>query len=172
METELVRLRPLRKEDAPSLYNWINNRQLVINNAPYYPVSEIDHEQWVGKMMNRRSDLVIFVIEEIESKRAIGSCQLLNINWIHRNAELQIRVGNEDFLGRGYGSQSVRKLCHFGFHDLNLHRIYLHVFCTNHRAIRAYEKCGFKKEGILRQTAFIDGKWLDVMIMGLLKTDG
>ncbi len=75
------------------------------------------------------------------------------------------------FRSKGHGTEAVKLLCRFGFADLNLHRIYLHVFETNSRAIRAYEKSGFVREGSLREAAFIDGKWLDVAVMGLIKNN-
>jgi RimJ/RimL family protein N-acetyltransferase len=170
MQSERVRLRPLRRQDASLLYEWITDRSLMIHNAPYFPVSETDHEAWVEKMMCKRSDLVIFAIEELQTWRAIGTCQLYNMNLIHRSAELQIRIGEQEFQSKGFGSEAVQLLTKFGFNDLNLHRIYLNVFATNERAIRVYEKCGFQNEGILREAAFINGKWLDLKIMALLKS--
>lgn len=171
MRNKQVRLRPLQNADAPLLYEWITARELLIKNAPYFPVSESDHEAWIDRMMTKRSDLVIFVIEEIDGERAIGTCQLFNINWIHRSAELQIRIGDVTHQGKGFGTESVEALCAFGHTDLNLHRIYLHVFANNQRAIRAYEKSGFSKEGVLRDAAFIDGKRCDVIVMGKLNGD-
>lgn len=171
MQADGIRLRPLRRADAPLLYEWITHREVVILNAPFHPVSEVDHEAWVESMLTRRTDLVIFVIEETESNKAIGTCQLLNIHWRQRSAELQIRIGDESFRSKGHGTEAVKLLCRFGFADLNLHRIYLHVFETNSRAIRAYEKSGFVREGSLREAAFIDGKWLDVAVMGLIKNN-
>jgi diamine N-acetyltransferase len=170
MQSECVRLRPVQKADAALLYEWITDRELVIHNAPYFPVSESDHEAWIERMMTKRSDLVIFVIEEIASGKAIGTCQLLNINWIHRSAELQIRIGDTACRGKGYGTEAVSMLCEFSFADLNMHRTYLHVFANNRHAIRAYEKNGFVSEGALREAAFIDGKWSDVIVMGRLRT--
>lgn len=170
MRSKHVRLRPLQKSDAELLYEWIIDRELVIHNSPFFPVSETDHEAWVERMMSERSDLVIFVIEDLATKQAIGTCQLLNINWIHRSAELQIRIGSPAFQGRGFGSEAVNLLCGFGFADLNLHRIYLHVFASNQRAIRAYEKCGFSREGVLRESAFVDGSLLDIVLMAKLRT--
>ena len=170
MQAERIRLRPLQKADASLLYEWITDRTLVIHNAPFWPVSESDHESWIESMMTKRSDLVIFVIEEIDSERTIGTCQLFNINWIHRSAELQIRIGDVTHQGKGFGTDAVRLLCEFGYADLNLHRIYLHVFASNQRAIRAYEKSGFSKEGVLRDAAFIDGKRCDVIVMGKLNS--
>lgn len=171
MQADRVRLRPLRRADAPLLYEWITHRELVILNAPYHPVSDVDHAAWVESMLTKRTDMVIFVIEELASNKAIGTCQLLNINWRHRSAELQIRIGDEAFRSKGHGTEAVKLLCHFGFADLNLHRIYLHVFETNKRAIRAYEKAGFLREGSLKEAAFIDGRWLDVAVMGLIEQD-
>lgn len=169
MQSNYVRLRPLQKSDSDLLYEWITDRNLVIHNSPFFPVSEADHEAWVERMMTERSDLVIFVIEDLASGQAIGTCQLVNINWIHRSAEFQIRIGSPTFQGRGYGSEAVSLLCGFGFTDLNLHRIYLHVFASNQRAIRAYEKCGFTTEGVLKEAAFIDDRWVDVQVMSNLE---
>ena len=115
MQAEHVRLRPLQKSDANLLYEWITDRELVLHNSPFFPVSESDHEAWIERMMTKRSDLVVFVIEELASGKAIGTCQLLNINWIHRSAELQIRIGLPTFQGRGFGSEAVNLLCGFGF---------------------------------------------------------
>lgn len=169
MHFEQVRLRPLRHADSPLLYEWITDRELVILNSAFHPVSDVDHEAWVASMMAKRSDLVIFVIEERSTAAAIGTCQLLHISWRHRSAELQIRIGDKACRGRGLGTEAVRLLCKFGFADLNLHRIYLNVFETNARAIGAYEKAGFVREGLLRQAAHIDGKWVNVVPMGLIR---
>jgi RimJ/RimL family protein N-acetyltransferase len=169
LKDKSVCLRPLRKSDADLLYEWITDRNLVINNASFFPVSETDHKAWVGRMMSKRSDLVIFVIEEQVSKQAIGTCQLVNINWVHRSAELQIRIGDSSFHGRGYGSEAVNLLCDFGFADLNLHRIYLNVFASNKRAIRAYEKCGFDCQGTFKEAAYLDGQWVDIHVMARLE---
>lgn len=170
MDIQSIRLRPLKQEDKELLYEWITDRSLVILNSPYYPVSEADHQAWLDSMLARRSDSVTFAIETKDTNVTIGTCRLLHINPIHRSAELQIRIGNTRFQGKGHGSEAVKALCKFGFRDLNLHRICLHVFASNRRAIRAYEKCGFELEGRLRDGAFIDGRWEDVLVLGLLNS--
>jgi len=168
LKSELVLLRPLRREDSALLYDWITNRDLVILNSSFHPVSDVDHQAWIESMLIKRADLVIFVIEEAKTRQVIGTCQLLNINWRHRSAELQIRIGNTQYHGRGFGSEAVKLLTHFGYVDLNLHRIYLHVFANNTRAIKSYEKCGFVKEALLKEAAYIDGSWVDVIGMSKL----
>lgn len=166
-----VRLRPLQKKDKGLLYEWITDRDLVLLNSTYAPISEGEHEQWFDSILRKRSDLAFFAIEETEENLVIGTCQLFNISPVHRNAELQIRIGDQRFQGRGYGVEAIGLLTAFGFFDLNLHRIYLRVFSTNQRAFRAYLKCGFKHEGTARQAAFLDGKWVDVDFMAKLSDD-
>lgn len=170
MSSQKIRLRPICDDDSKLLFEWINNRYLVVFNAPYRPVSEAEHRAWFENI-KRNTDVVFFMIEVIQSGITIGSCQLLNMHKIHRSAELQIRIGRAEFLGQGLGSEAVRLLVEYGFRRLGLHRIGLQVFSTNVRAILAYEKNGFVREGLLREAACIDENWVDVIVMGILNKD-
>lgn len=170
MASEKIRLRPICNGDLKLLFEWINDRELVVFNAPFRHVSETEHHAWF-ESINERQDMVFFMIEDVESTTPIGSCQLLNIHQTHRSAELQIRIGRYDYQNKGVGSEAVRKLVEHGFRKLGLHRIGLHVFSTNERAIRVYEKNGFSREGLLKQAAFIEGDWVDVVVMGQLNPD-
>ena len=78
--------------------------------------------------ISKKSDLFIFTIRLEETDNLIGTCQLQRINFIDSNAELQIRIGESKGRGKGYGTQAVRHLLDFAFRQLNLHRVYLHVF--------------------------------------------
>jgi RimJ/RimL family protein N-acetyltransferase len=163
-------LTPLRRSDARQLFAWINDRELVLFNAPYTPVHERQHLKWFDALETRR-DAVIFGIRRRAHGRLLGVCQLVSISPVHRAAELQIRIGAPSARDRGLGTSAVRTLVDFAFRDLNLRRVSLHVFATNGRAIRAYEKAGFAREGLLRQAAHIDGSYVDVVVMGILRPD-
>ena len=63
---------------------------------------------------------------------------------------------------------SDRQLVEFAFRDLGLHRVWLQVFATNARALKAYEKAGFAREGRMREGVFVDGRFVDVVAMGIL----
>jgi RimJ/RimL family protein N-acetyltransferase len=152
------------------LFNWINDREQVLNNSAYRPIHENQHHAWFNAIQQRQ-DTVIFGIRRCDSDRLIGSCQLHNIHPVYRNAELQIRIGEVAERGQGFGTEAVRMLLDFAFKDLNLHRVYLHVFASNAAAIRAYEKAGFHREGLLRQHAHIDGNYVDVVPMGILREE-
>ena len=166
-ETRVV-LGPVTMTDAPVLFRWINDRELVLHSAAYRPVHEGSHREWV-KGLSQRRDLVAFGIRMRRSQRLIGVCQLTAINAVSRSADLQIRIGDAAARGKGLGLEAVRLLVAFGFRDLNLHRVSLQVLATNRRAVRTYERAGFQLEGTLRDAAFVDGRFVDVLVMSLLE---
>lgn len=171
LQSSDIALAPVSRTDLPQLFAWINDRDLVVLSASYRPVNELQHEAWLERIL-LRDDVYLFGIRQLASGRLIGSCQLLAFDRTHRTAELQIRIGDEQARGHGYGRQAVGLLLRFGFDDLNLHRIGLHVLADNAAAIRTYEKAGFVREGVLREAAYVDGRHRDVVVMGILNPNG
>jgi RimJ/RimL family protein N-acetyltransferase len=167
MQGQSVMLRSLLKEDSSSYFRWINNRELVLKNSSYRPISEMEHEQWFSTVTLNPNNLTFSIVDKQHNK-LIGTCSLRNINSSHQNAELQIRIGELDSQNKGMGSEAVSLLVKHGFNNLNLQRIYLYVFCTNQKAIRAYEKCSFDIEGTLRNAAYINGEFVDMYLMSVL----
>lgn len=162
-----VMLAPIMRADARVLFKWINDRELVLLSSAYRPVHEPTHAEWLRDLPHR-ADAVAFAVRLRRSRRLIGVCQLTGINRVHRSAELQIRIGDARWRGRGLGTEAVRLLVDFAFNDLNLHRVGLQVFRTNARAIRSYERAGFRREGTLREAAYVDGRYVDVLVMAVL----
>lgn len=167
---EKIYLGAILRKDLDVLFKWINDRELVYYNSGYNPIHELHHEQWFQDIV-QRSDLRIFSIRDMDSDKLIGTCQLCSIHPINRSAELRIRIGEADSRGRGNGTEALRLLVHYGFNDLNLHRIYLYVFETNLQAIRTYEKLRFNREGVLRDADYVNGTFQNVIIMSLLRDD-
>jgi len=163
-----VTLTALRDEDSDRLFAWINDRELVALNAAFRPVPRAEHDHWF-ETIRSSTDARIFGIRLRDADRLVGSCQLHHIHPTHRNAELQIRIGEADARGRGVGTEAMRLLLAFGFERLDLHRIHLHVFATNEIALRLYEKVGMTREGILREAALIESEWKDVVVMAILR---
>jgi RimJ/RimL family protein N-acetyltransferase len=167
---QYVRLTPILDEDRERLFAWINEREEVVLNSAYSPVHERDHASWF-ESIRHRPDAVIFAIRTAETGELIGSCQLRDIDPRHATAELQIRIGASEARDRGYGTEAVRMLLAHAFRDLNLQRVQLHVFADNPRAIRAYEKAGMRREGLLRSAAYVDGRRRDLVVMAILRED-
>lgn len=163
-------LAPLRSTDLSKLFAWINDHDLVVLSAPFRRIAEREHREWFDDV-TVRSDVVIRGVRLLETDELIGSCQLKSIDRRTGTAELQIRIGSASHRDVGLGTEAVRLLVDLAFRELELHRVCLHVFADNSRAIRSYEKSGFVREGVLREAALIDGRRKDVIVMGILRSE-
>lgn len=112
-----------------------------------------------------------FAIRLTSSGEFLGFCWLFGIDQINRFAYAGILIGNTDYWGKGYGTDAMNLLLDYGFNALNLHNITLWAVGTNERAIRSYEKCGFRPIGRRRESINIEGKLHDAVFMDILDRD-
>jgi RimJ/RimL family protein N-acetyltransferase len=124
-------------------------------------------------MLKRPPDERPLVIEisEGDGWRMIGNLSLLNIDWRNRSAEVGIFIGDKSCWNQGYGTEAMKLMLRHAFEMLNLNRVYLRVYETNPRAIRAYQKAGYVVEGRDRQGEYRNGKYWDVIRMSVLRKE-
>lgn len=168
-----VRLRAVERADLPFFVAWLNDPEVREGLIVYLPLSLEEEEEWFQGVLKRPAPERPLAIERqaAEGWQLLGNCGLHNLNWKDRSAELGIFIGEKQCWGQGYGSEALRLLIHHGFETLNLHRLYLHVYAYNTRAIRVYEKIGFVLEGRLRQARYHQGAYHDVLVMSVLRTE-
>ena len=77
-------------------------------------------------------------------------------------------IGEKSYWDKGYGQEATKLLLDFAFNLLNLNSIMLGTFSFNERAIRCYEKVGFKEIGRRRQTRIIRDFKYDTILMDML----
>ena len=173
IEGKLVNVRASEMTDLERLCRWINDREVTRFVSMRYQMSLAAEEAW---LRGRTSALMAYgdVSFAIETKdgRHIGNCGLHQATPENRAASLGIMIGEKDCWSQGYGSDAVRTLMRFGFDEMNLHRIELHVYDFNERAIAAYRRCGFVEEGRLRDAHYGGGRYCDVVVMAALRDDG
>ena len=80
-------------------------------------------------------------------------------------------IGEKDCWGRGYGTDAIRALLRFAFREMNLNRVWLTTGENNPRALACYRKCGFREEGHLRQDRYLEGRYWDTILMGILREE-
>ena len=165
-----VYLGPLLPEDSAQMFQWSNDVELAHWNGPYRPVDWITHSNWFANIGKEQTKAVL-AIRRRGDNRFLGYIQIANIHPIFRAAEIGIAIGAEIDRGQGYGQEALRLATHFCWNDLNLHRLALLIFGANERAVKAYAKAGFRHEGLLRDAAFVNGRFVDITVMGLLRTD-
>ncbi len=167
---EKIRLREYRKEDAEQAKEYVNDpevKRLLNPNIPYLITLE-EEQKWVDGQSSFK-DTYNFAIETIEGNKYIGGCGINNIDWKNSVAVVGIMIGDKNYWGKGYGTDAMKTLVRFIFEQMNIHKIKLNVFSYNERAIKSYEKCGFRIEGKLLQEIYRDGKYYDDIIMGLIR---
>jgi len=103
--------------------------------------------------------------------RCVGLARLHSLDEHNRRARFGIGLFAPELLDRGFGTEATRLVLWHAFETLRLHRIDLRVLASNTRAIRCYEKCGFVREGIERDSVLIDGEWNDDLIMSILEDE-
>ena len=130
--------------------------------ADLQPLTRAGAESWYRRLAALPCGWVI------EHRRLIGEIRLDNINLSDGRAGLAVGIADATALGRGLGTEAIGLVADHAFGAMGLHRIGVRVLAFNARAIRAYEKCGFRVEGRERESALIDGAWHDDIIMGLL----
>ncbi len=168
-----IRLRGIERGDIPQFQQWLNDPEVLEGLAIYLPLSMADEEQWFEELSKRDpvEKALAIDIKEGNDWRLIGDSGLFNLEWTNSCAELGIFIGDKSAWNKGYGTEAVGLLLRHGFETLNLHRIFLRVYSTNKRAIRSYEKAGFVLEGTLREAVYRHGKYADMHVMSVLRSE-
>lgn len=167
-EGKLVRLRAREPGDEPLLYRWFNDPEVTEHLTVRYPLSHAQEKAFIeGAAVSY--DRATFGVETIAEGKLIGGVSLEQASPENRRATLGIALGDKQFWNGGYGTDTMRVVCRFGFESMNLHRIDLEVYGTNARARRVYEKVGFRQEGVLREAVYKYGRYEDIVHMGLLE---
>jgi len=165
-----IYLRPLEMEDVDSFVMWLSDKEIRQNLGGTTPFNKIRGREYIEKLYkdDRNTNLGIVLKDGDE---LIGSTGLHDISTVHRNAEIDIVIGNKSFWSKGYGTEALKLMLGYGFDQLNLHKIFLRVFCYNPRAIRVYEKVGFKREAVSREHVYMNGEYCDDYTMGILEDE-
>ena len=116
-------------------------------------------------------DSVAYAIHVRLTDRLIGLTTFSSLDPDNGSVLFHITLGERDVWGQGYGTEAASLMLAHAFERLGLHRVGLSVFSFNERAIRSYEKAGFRIEGRLRDAIARDGRYWDEIQMGALRPE-
>ena len=157
---EKVYLSPRNSEDYKQYTEWINNLEIsTLSGSAHIIKTEIKEKEYLESKTNDYN----FGIIETKTDKLLGSISLAHID--------HINIGDMNYHGNGYGSEAITLLLDYGFNILNLNNIRLTTFSYNKRAIRCYEKVGFKMVGKIREGKIIAGKKYDLILMDMLASE-
>jgi RimJ/RimL family protein N-acetyltransferase len=170
---ERVRLRAAERADVEKFCVWVNDPEVTRYLSLYLPMSRVDEENWFEAMTKRdqREKTLVIEVRDGDGWKMIGNCGVFDIDPVNSLAELGIMLGEKDEWNKGYGTETMVLLLRHCFDTLNLNRVYLRVYAENLRAKRSYDKAGFVEEGRQREGVYKHGKYDNVVIMSVLRSE-
>jgi RimJ/RimL family protein N-acetyltransferase len=172
---KLVRLSAFDPEEMSKTFpRWYLNSEYVrLLNSSARPMQSPKAElKWMEKDAEEMSPgSYYFSIRTLAEDKLIGELNLDVINWSGRDAFVGLGIGETEYWSKGYGTDVMNVLLRFAFIEVNLRRVTLTVFEYNPRAIRSYEKAGFRHEGRLRSLLNREGRRWDEIFMGILREE-
>ena len=167
----LVALRRPHPNDLPSVVDWYRDREIArLTRYQARPMSQTEVERFFELRM-LAPDALAYSIVELPDWRLIGFTTFSSLDGDNGSVMFHITIGERGAWGRGLGTEVTELMLGHAFERLGLHRVGLSVFSYNLRAVRAYEKAGFRIEGRLREAILRDGIYWDEIHMGVLATE-
>jgi len=167
-----VYLRALELDDYKTSVKWRNDSEInsKISGTTYFVSSEYE-KNWVVNKIFESGDDIVLVICLKQTDQYVGNVYIRNINWINRSAESSILIGEKSCWKCGVGSESLMLTLRFAFYERNLERISAYVLEASTVSLRLHEKCGYRKEGLLRNSVYKDGRFQNQYVLSILRSD-
>lgn len=169
LKGEKVILRPIIMADAPRFVKWLSDPE-VNKFTSRKRMNLKEEKQWIKGLSKKLKTEKHFAID-MKDKIHIGSIDLRGIDLRDKKCKLGVLIGDKNYWNKGYGSDAIKILLDYGFKKLKLNRIELGVYSYNQRAIKVYNRLGFKLEGVKREDVFYKNKYHNSFVMGILKRE-
>jgi RimJ/RimL family protein N-acetyltransferase len=167
---ERIYLRPLEPAQDNHLYStWINDEE-IRRYFSIYPTSDSRGKERLEQLY-KDGKHIIFGVALSSDNRLIGLAGLKDINYINQTAEFYNIIGDRSVWGKGYGTECTRLMLRYGFMELNLNRIQTLDMEENIAGWRTDEKAGFKYEGTMRESILRFGKYSDMRVYSILRSE-
>ena len=167
IETDRLIIRPMSVSDLPALKKWMPDRSIYAYWGKGPSKAEMNPELLFEKTERPTKSFHLGIAEK-QSDEVIGDL------WVYliendRMAQIAIRL-SKDKQKRNFGTEALSAMTRFCFENTELQRLWTEVDVRNIASCRMLEKCGYTKEGLIRQGKMVN-TWCDYYIYGILKTD-
>lgn len=155
-----------------SYQNWFHDLEICnFNSHCVYSKSVLEFENYLKKIDNKEILVFAIVINSNEFIKHVGNIAIQNIDNINRSAEISFMTGDKYYWGKGINFISGKFIINHVFKKMNLHRLWGGCVNSNVGMIKLFEKLHFLHEGTLLDAKFLNGKYENVLMYGLLKNE-
>ncbi len=152
----MIEIKYFEHSDFKQLINWIDSPEFLLQwGGPGFdhPLNDTQLEKYIENANNENAETMVYKVVDNETNKTIGHISLGKIDRKNKSARVgKVLVGDKNTRGKGIGQQMIKEILKIAFDELHLHRVSLGVFDFNDPAISCYEKAGFIKEGLLRDS--------------------
>lgn len=167
LRDDILYLRKLEASDLDRTWSWMNTPEIFMIMGVYAPISKTGQLRWF-EQLDKTENKIVFAICTVDDDIHIGNVSLDKIDYRHRHARLSIFLADPAMRGQGHGKRALTLLLEYAFHFLNLHRVYAKMNSDRDNILKFYENLGFQPEGKMRQHEFINGTYIDKLIVSML----
>ena len=158
-------LSPMDINDAEKYSEWLNDLEVTSNLTIYSSVINTETEkEFLAKLSKEQN----YSIVDNATNKLIGSCGFTDLDHINQTSEIGIAIGDKNYWNKGYGTEALVLLLDYGFKVLNFRNVMLRVYSFNERAMKSYEKAGFKIIGNRREALRRGNQTFDIVFMDIL----
>ena len=163
-----VRLRRVEAADSARLRAWRNSPEVAAYMYTDHPISQAEHDRWFEAAM-AAADRRYWIIEMDEAP--VGLANLAKIDPAARRCEWAYYLGEPSTRGQGLGSRIEYIVLRYVFETAGLNKLWCEVLLENEGVWKLHESFGFTREALFREHVFKDGRFQDVVGLGMLKGD-
>ncbi|WP_046469595.1 GNAT family N-acetyltransferase [Allosalinactinospora lopnorensis] len=165
-----VRLVPLVEEHTDACYASTLDEEVRRLTGTHHRFSYEEIREWCVTRAEQDDRLDLAIIEQ-PGGRFVGELSLHEFDPANESAAYRIALSAIEFTGQGLGKEATRLILEYAFDRIGLHRVWLHVYAFNMRAIAVYRACGFTVEGRMRESLLWEGRRHDSLVMAVLEHD-
>jgi RimJ/RimL family protein N-acetyltransferase len=163
-----VLLRAIELSDKEVLLDIINDSDTEHSLGGWsFPVSSLNQEEWI-KAQKPNENILRCMVSDKRDYKTLGTAIVSSLDYKNGNAEIHIKLIS-DARGKGYGADIISTLVKYAFDELRLNCVYAHINAYNIASQKLFEKCGFVKEGVLRNRIYKKGEYHDVIVFSIIK---
>ncbi|WP_216639010.1 GNAT family N-acetyltransferase [Flammeovirga sp. SJP92] len=163
-------MKPLLKENVIPFYQWLNDPEVIRYSLSLFQKLNTEEEIdfWFKGVLRDTKTLSLGIYTD---GKFVGYAGISNLSSVNKSGEYYIFIGDKSYWGKGVGTEVTKQIIQIAFEEKNLERLMLTVSVPNKGGVLAYQKAGFKKEGVLRNAALRDDQFHDKIIMSILKSE-
>ena len=160
-----VRLRAVERSDLETLRQARNRPDVARFYESKTPITQPQQEAWFDRVSS--DDRAHYFVAETGEGEFLGSANVKNINWVHRHGDYGLYIVPAERRNPLVAVEAAVLVLDYAFDALNLHKVFGNIMACNSRSLAFNEGLGFEREGVLKEHAWHEGAWVDLVQVAL-----